>query len=138
MVEYPICLNTWKDTHRFARKNTHGSARTNSRKFLAAAIVQLRDREQAKREAELSPIAHPHFTIDHWLNSQTPRDKDVRDHFVDSFRKAGLPEKMTAGASTPIHRELACCHNLSSSQMFKAFHQSFDNPASAKCRLPHG
>ncbi len=66
--------------------------RTNSRKFLAATLAQLGDDEEAHREAELFLIAHPHFTIDHWLNSQPLRDIDVRDHFVDGFQKAGLPE----------------------------------------------
>ncbi|MFS2151833.1 adenylate/guanylate cyclase domain-containing protein [Rhizobium sp. Rhizsp42] len=67
--------------------------RTNSRKFLAATLAQLGDHEEAHREAELFLIAHPHFTIDHWLNSQPLRDIDVRDHFIDGFRKAGLPER---------------------------------------------
>jgi len=71
------------------RKDTY---RTNSRKFLAAALAQLGHREEARREAELFLIAHPHFTIGHWLSSQPLRDASVRDHFVDGFRKAGLPE----------------------------------------------
>jgi len=71
------------------RKDTY---RTNSRKFLAATLAQLGHREGARREAELFLIAHPHFTIGHWLSSQPLRDASVRDHFVDGFRKAGLPE----------------------------------------------
>ncbi|MBY3174342.1 adenylate/guanylate cyclase domain-containing protein [Rhizobium leguminosarum] len=66
--------------------------RTNSRKFLAATLAQLGHLEEARREAELFLIAHPHFTIGHWLSSQPLRDASVRDHFVDGFRKAGLPE----------------------------------------------
>ncbi|MBW9113604.1 adenylate/guanylate cyclase domain-containing protein [Rhizobium cauense] len=66
--------------------------RTNSRKFLAAALAQLGHLEEARREAELFLIAHPHFTIGHWVGSQPLRDASVRDHFVDGFRKAGLPE----------------------------------------------
>lgn len=66
--------------------------RTSSRKFLAATLAQLGNDEEAHREAELFLIAHPHFTIDHWLNSQPLRDTDVGQHFVDGFRKAGLPE----------------------------------------------
>ncbi|MBB3656636.1 TolB-like protein/class 3 adenylate cyclase/cytochrome c-type biogenesis protein CcmH/NrfG [Rhizobium sp. BK650] len=66
--------------------------RTNSRKFLAATLAQLGHQEEARREAELFLIAHPHFTIAHWLSSQPLRDASVRDHFVDGFRKAGLPE----------------------------------------------
>lgn len=71
------------------RKDTY---RTNSRKFLAATLAQLGHLEEARREAELFLIAHPHFTIGHWLNSQPLRDAFVRDHFADGFRKAGLPE----------------------------------------------
>ncbi|MBY5879170.1 tetratricopeptide repeat protein [Rhizobium leguminosarum] len=66
--------------------------RTNSRKFLAATLAQLGHLEEARREAELFLIAHPHFTIGHWLSSQPLRDASVRDRFVDGFRKAGLPE----------------------------------------------
>ncbi|MBY5336638.1 adenylate/guanylate cyclase domain-containing protein [Rhizobium leguminosarum] len=69
-----------------------GTYRTNSRKFLAATLAQLGHLEEARREAELFLIAHPHFTIRHWLSSQPLRDASVRDHFVDGFRKAGLPE----------------------------------------------
>lgn len=65
--------------------------RTNSRKFLAATLAQLGHGEEAHREAELFLIAHPHFTIGHWLSSQPLRDASVRDHIVDGFRKAGLP-----------------------------------------------
>ncbi len=71
------------------RKDTY---RTNSRKFLAATLAQMGHLEEARREAELFLIAHPHFTIGHWLNSQPLRDASVRDHFADGFRKAGLPE----------------------------------------------
>lgn len=71
------------------RKDTY---RTNSRKFLAATLAQMGHLEEARRESELFLIAHPHFTIGHWLNSQPLRDAFVRDHFADGFRKAGLPE----------------------------------------------
>ena len=66
--------------------------RTNSRKFLAASLAQLGEREEARREAELFLIAHPHFTISHWLRSQPLRDASVRVHFTEGFQKAGLPE----------------------------------------------
>ncbi|MFT3674227.1 hypothetical protein [Aestuariivirga sp.] len=66
--------------------------RTNSRKFLAASLAQLGLLDEAQRESELFLITHPHFTIRHWVNSQPLRDKGVRDHFVDGFRKAKLPE----------------------------------------------
>lgn len=67
--------------------------RTNSRKFLAASLAQLGEGEEARREAELFLIAHPHFTISHWLRSQPLRDESVGDHFVEGFLNAGLPER---------------------------------------------
>jgi len=66
--------------------------RTNSRKFLAASLAQLGRVEEARREAELFLVAHPHFTISHWIASQPLRDNVVRDHFIEGFRKASLPE----------------------------------------------
>ncbi|MDQ6432729.1 hypothetical protein RB623_01520 [Mesorhizobium sp. LHD-90] len=66
--------------------------RTNSRKFLAASLAQLGRRDEAGREAEMFLVSHPHFTIGHWRSSQPLRDTAVGEHFVDGFRKAGLPE----------------------------------------------
>jgi adenylate cyclase len=66
--------------------------RTNSRKFLAASLAQLGRVDEAGREREMFLVAHPHFTIGHWTNSQPLRDAAVREHFVDGFRKARLPE----------------------------------------------
>lgn len=66
--------------------------RTNSRKFLAASLAQLGRLDEAGREVEMFLVAHPHFTIGHWVNSQPLRDAAAREHFVDGFRKAGLPE----------------------------------------------
>lgn len=66
--------------------------RTNSRKFLAASLAQLGQLDEAGREAEMFLVSHPHFTIGHWTSSQPLRDAGVLQHFVDGFRKAGLPE----------------------------------------------
>ncbi len=66
--------------------------RTNSRKFLAASLAQLGRVDEARREAELFLVAHPHFTISHWIKSQPLRSQAVRDHIIDGFRKAHLPE----------------------------------------------
>lgn len=66
--------------------------RTNSRKFLAASLAQLGRLDEAGREAEMFLVSHPHFTIGHWKNSQPLRDAATGEHFIDGFRKAGLPE----------------------------------------------
>lgn len=66
--------------------------RTNSRRFLAAGLAQVGALDEAHREVEMFLATHPHFTITHWLNSQPLRDGATRDHFVEGFRKAGLPE----------------------------------------------
>jgi len=66
--------------------------RTNSRRFLAASLAQLGRMEEAKREVEMFLVTHPHFTIRHWIASQPLRDAETREHFLEGFRKAGLPE----------------------------------------------
>jgi TolB-like protein len=66
--------------------------RTGSRRFLAASLAQIGQLEQARREAELYLAVVPHFTISGWVATMPFRDDAVRDHFVDGYRKAGLPE----------------------------------------------
>jgi len=66
--------------------------RTGSRRFLAASLAQLGRLDEARREAEFFMISNPHFTISHWVLTQPFRDEAMREHFVDGFRKAGLPE----------------------------------------------
>jgi adenylate cyclase len=66
--------------------------RTNSRRFLAASLAQLGRLDEARREVEMFLVTHPYFTIGHWIASQPLRDAAITDHFVEGFRKAGLPE----------------------------------------------
>jgi TolB-like protein/class 3 adenylate cyclase len=66
--------------------------RTTSRRILAASLAQLGRMEEARREAELFMISNPHFTIRHWAASQPFRDENMRRHFIEGYRLAGLPE----------------------------------------------
>jgi TolB-like protein len=66
--------------------------RTMSRRFLAASLAQLGLMEEARREAEYFMIANPHFTISFWAKTQPVRDQATLQHFVEGYRKAGLPE----------------------------------------------
>lgn len=66
--------------------------RAGSRRILAAALAQLERIDEARREAELFMILNPHFTISQWVATRPFRDEAVREHFVDGYRKAGLPE----------------------------------------------
>lgn len=66
--------------------------RTSSRRFLAASLAQLGRLDEARTEAELFLVANPGFTIRHWAATEPFRDDAVLAHFVDGFRKAGLPE----------------------------------------------
>lgn len=66
--------------------------RTVSRRILAASLAQLGQIPEALREAELFMVSNPRFTISHWAAAQPFRDEATRDHFVDGYRKAGLPE----------------------------------------------
>jgi TolB-like protein/cytochrome c-type biogenesis protein CcmH/NrfG len=62
------------------------------RRTLAAALAQLGRFDEARREAEMFMVSNPHFTIHHWVESQRFRDEAACQHFVDGYRKAGLPE----------------------------------------------
>ncbi|WP_114189308.1 adenylate/guanylate cyclase domain-containing protein [Microvirga aerophila] len=66
--------------------------RTGSRRILAASLAQLGRTEEARQEAELFMVSNPHFTIGYWAATQPFRDEAIREHFVDGYRKAGLPE----------------------------------------------
>ena len=66
--------------------------RTPSRRILAASLAQLGRTDEARREVELFLVSNPHFTISHWAASQPFRDEAALQHFVDGYRKAGLPE----------------------------------------------
>ena len=37
-------------------------------------------------------IGNPHFTIGFWAKTQPARDQATLQHFIDGYRKAGLPE----------------------------------------------
>jgi hypothetical protein len=41
---------------------------------------------------ELFLVSNPHFTISYWGATQPFRDAATLAHFVEGFRKAGLPE----------------------------------------------
>ncbi|QKC80862.1 adenylate cyclase [Mesorhizobium sp. NZP2077] len=66
--------------------------RTSSRRFLAASLAQLGRLEEARAEVELFLVGNPHFTTSHWVWTEPFRDAAMFEHFVDGFRKAGLPE----------------------------------------------
>ncbi|TIW99339.1 MAG: adenylate/guanylate cyclase domain-containing protein [Mesorhizobium sp.] len=66
--------------------------RSTSRRMLAAALAQLGCLEEARQEAELFMMSNPHFTITHWATSQPFGDEELRQRFVEGYRKAGLPD----------------------------------------------
>lgn len=66
--------------------------RTSSRRFLAASLAQLGRLDEARAEVEMFLISNPHFTTRHWVMTEPFRDAAMLEHFVDGFRKAGLPE----------------------------------------------
>jgi TolB-like protein/Tfp pilus assembly protein PilF len=66
--------------------------RTVSRRILAASLAQLGRTDEARQEAALFMASNRLFTIRHWASTQPFRDEAMREHFVDGYRKAGLPE----------------------------------------------
>ncbi len=81
--QYALAIETLR------REETY---RTNSRRYLAASLAQVGQLEEARREAELFLVSNPHFRISHWVESHPLRDEATREHFVEGYRKAGLPE----------------------------------------------
>ena len=71
------------------RPETH---RTTSRRTLAASLAQLGRLEDARQEGQFFMMSNPHFTIGQWADLQPLRDDKTRQHFVDGYRKAGLPD----------------------------------------------
>jgi TolB-like protein/Tfp pilus assembly protein PilF len=65
--------------------------RTESRRTLAASLAQLGQLDEARREAELFMASRPNFTIRHWQYSVPFADESASEHFVEGYRKAGLP-----------------------------------------------
>ena len=54
--------------------------------------MQLGRPDEAADEVGQILTATPNFSIRHWSDTQPFRDEKVRQHFIDGFRKAGLPE----------------------------------------------
>jgi TolB-like protein/class 3 adenylate cyclase/Tfp pilus assembly protein PilF len=66
--------------------------RTGSQRILAASLAQLGRLEEAKVEAGQFLAANPHFSIRHWASTQPFRHEEDRQHFIEGYKKAGLPE----------------------------------------------
>ncbi len=71
------------------KEEAYGTA---PRRFLAASLAQLGRLDEARREAALFMVRSTHFTIGFWTRTQPIRDDATGAHFVDGFRKAGLPD----------------------------------------------
>ena len=66
--------------------------RTSSRRFLAASLAQLGRLDEARAVVELFLVGNPYFTARHWATTEPFRDAATLEHFVEGYRKAGLPE----------------------------------------------
>lgn len=66
--------------------------RSASRRYLAASLAQMGDLEGARAEAALFAAGNPSFSVAHWVAASAHQDAATLAHFVEGFRKAGLPE----------------------------------------------
>jgi hypothetical protein len=48
--------------------------------------------DDARKEAKRFMLANPHFSVSYWSSTQPFRDEAARQHFVEGYLKAGLPE----------------------------------------------
>jgi TolB-like protein/Tfp pilus assembly protein PilF len=63
-----------------------------SQRILAASLAQLGRLEEATSEATRFLAAHPGFSIKQWANTQPFQRPTDRQHFIDGYLKAGLPQ----------------------------------------------
>jgi tetratricopeptide (TPR) repeat protein len=63
-----------------------------SQRILAASLAQLGRLEEATAEATRFLAAHPGFSIKQWANTQPFQRPTDRQHFIDGYLKAGLPQ----------------------------------------------
>jgi TolB-like protein len=63
-----------------------------SQRLLAAALAQLGRLDEAHAMARLFLTALPQFTVSSWAKTMPFRDSRDRQHFIEGYLKAGLPE----------------------------------------------
>jgi hypothetical protein len=59
---------------------------------LAAALAQLGRVAEAREEGQKFLLEFPHFSARQWGEIQPFRNEADRQHFIDGYVKAGLPE----------------------------------------------
>jgi tetratricopeptide (TPR) repeat protein len=65
---------------------------TGSARLLAASLAQLGRLEEAEEETRHFLAINPHFSIKHWVSIVPFRHEADRQHFIEGYLKAGLPE----------------------------------------------
>jgi hypothetical protein len=63
-----------------------------SRRTLAAALAQLERMTEAREEARKFLAEFPHFSAKQWGRTVPFCNEADRQHFIDGYVKAGLPE----------------------------------------------
>jgi TolB-like protein/Tfp pilus assembly protein PilF len=66
--------------------------RLGSQRILAASLARLGQMEEAKEEAREFLASNPDFSIQHWASTQPFRYEADRQHFIDGYEEAGLPQ----------------------------------------------
>jgi TolB-like protein/cytochrome c-type biogenesis protein CcmH/NrfG len=69
-----------------------GISHAASRRLLAASLAQFGRIDDARKEAKRFMQANPHFSVSYWSSNQPYRDEAARQHIVEGYLKAGLPE----------------------------------------------
>ncbi|RWO61670.1 adenylate/guanylate cyclase domain-containing protein [Mesorhizobium sp.] len=66
--------------------------RLGSQRILAASLARLGHMEEAREEARQFLASNQHFSIQHWASTQPFRHGADRQHFIDGYEDAGLPQ----------------------------------------------
>lgn len=67
------------------------TCRSASRRYLAASLAQTGEAAEARTGAALHMASNPGFSIRHWVGATEHKDAATLAHFVEGYRKAGLP-----------------------------------------------
>jgi hypothetical protein len=63
-----------------------------SQRLLAGALAQLGRLNEAREVGHEFMRQTPNFTIGRWIKTLPVRDPSQLDHFIEGYRKAGLPD----------------------------------------------
>ena len=97
---YPLMYTWWLGFAQYAARHYEEAVVTirqmprpaEARRILAASLAQLGRTEEALAEAQEFLKGNPSFSASYWASTLPFKDEVDRQHFIEGYVKAGLPE----------------------------------------------